>query len=131
MIERLHDGKAIALAKGDNSVAQATIRVDQAMLAFDELDRIRTRLGLTNDGLPIWTPELEECPPEPGWRPAPPKMRDEIEAFLEALPDLERLPRYERRAWSRRKRAIRNFVEIRSMSGSPGAPASNRQQPLI
>jgi hypothetical protein len=130
MIERLHDGTAIALAKGDNSMALAKARLDQGMLAFDELDRIRIRLGLTNDGLPIWTPELEDRPLEPGWRPAPPKIRDEVDAFFEALPDLERLDRYERRAWSRRKRAIRNFMEIKSMGVAPRAMPSNGRQPF-
>jgi hypothetical protein len=31
-----------------------------------------------------------------------------------AMPDLNRLVRYERRARSRRKRAIRSFIEIKS-----------------
>jgi hypothetical protein len=30
------------------------------------------------------------------------------------MPDLKRLARYERRAWSRRKRAFRSFIEIKS-----------------
>ena len=30
-----------------------------------------------------------------------------------AMPDLERLARYERRAWSRRRRAMRNFMAIK------------------
>jgi hypothetical protein len=33
-----------------------------------------------------------------------------------AMPDLDRLERYERRAWSRWKRAIRDFISIKSMS---------------
>jgi hypothetical protein len=41
-------------------------------------------------------------------------MRDEFDAMRLALPDLRRLERYERRAWSRRKRAIRDFIEITS-----------------
>jgi hypothetical protein len=40
------------------------------------------------------------------------KERNERQAVLEALPDLVRLDRYERRAWSRQKRAIRNFIRI-------------------
>jgi hypothetical protein len=39
--------------------------------------------------------------------------RDEIDAMCEAMPDLNRLDRYERRAWSRRKRAFRSFIEIK------------------
>jgi hypothetical protein len=41
------------------------------------------------------------------------KERNERQAVLEALPDLVRLDRYERRAWSRQKRAIRNFIRIK------------------
>jgi hypothetical protein len=36
----------------------------------------------------------------------------------QAMPDLDRLVRYERRAWSRRKRALRDFVAIKSSSKS-------------
>jgi hypothetical protein len=41
--------------------------------------------------------------------------RDEYEALEEAAPDLIRLDRYERRAWSRQKRAIRDFMNITLM----------------
>jgi hypothetical protein len=39
--------------------------------------------------------------------------RDEYEALEAAILDLIRLGRYERRAWSRQKRAIRKFMEIK------------------
>lgn len=39
--------------------------------------------------------------------------RDEFEAFESALPDLVRLDRYYRRAWSRQKRAICNFANLK------------------
>jgi hypothetical protein len=32
------------------------------------------------------------------------------------MPDLERLARYERRAWSRRKQAVRAFIAIKPMN---------------
>jgi hypothetical protein len=37
----------------------------------------------------------------------------EHEMLQAALPDLKRLARYERRAWSRRSRAFRRFIEIK------------------
>jgi hypothetical protein len=40
------------------------------------------------------------------------QQRDEHEALKEAIPDLSRLKRYERRAWSRQLRAIREFLNI-------------------
>ncbi len=51
------------------------------------------------------------------------KERNERQAVLEALPDLVRLDRYERRPWSRQKRAIRNFMRIKSMR-EPGSQGS-------
>jgi hypothetical protein len=39
--------------------------------------------------------------------------RDDHEALKEALPDLKRLDRYERRVWSAQKRAIREFMNIK------------------
>jgi hypothetical protein len=40
------------------------------------------------------------------------KDRNERQAVIEALPDLVRLDRYERRGWAQQKRAIRNFMRI-------------------
>jgi hypothetical protein len=114
VIERLRDGTAIAISKGDNSIALAKARHRESELAWEEIVRIKTRFGVTTDGLPIFIPGLEDQPAQLGWRPSPPEERDEIDALREAMPDLERLARYERRAWSRRKRAIREFVEIKS-----------------
>jgi len=50
------------------------------------------------------------------------KERDDRQAVLEALPDLVRLDRYERRAWSRQKRAIRNFLRIKSILTNRASP---------
>ena len=41
------------------------------------------------------------------------QQRNEYEALEEAVPDLVRLERYERRAWSRQKRAIQEFALIK------------------
>jgi len=50
------------------------------------------------------------------------KERDERQAVFEALPDLVRLDRYERRAWSRQKRAVRNFMRMKATLGNRGSP---------
>jgi hypothetical protein len=53
--------------------------------------------------------------------PKPIELRDELGAMRRAMPALERLARYERRAWSGRERALRNFIAIKSRThGSPG-----------
>jgi hypothetical protein len=41
------------------------------------------------------------------------RQRNDYEALEEAIPDLIRLERYERRAWSRQKRAIQQLVLIK------------------
>jgi len=51
-------------------------------------------------------------------------QRDEHNAFKVAAPDLVRLDRYERRAWSRLKRAIQEFLKIKAqVSSAQGIPA--------
>ena len=48
--------------------------------------------------------------------------RDEHEALEAAAVDLVRLDRYQRRAWSRQKRALRDFLDIKlTRSGDDGA----------
>jgi hypothetical protein len=42
------------------------------------------------------------------------EQRDEHEALKAAVPDLVRLERYERRAWSRKRREIQEFVSIKA-----------------
>jgi len=41
------------------------------------------------------------------------RQRDQFDALEEAAPDLVRLDRYERRTWTRQKRAIRAFMNIK------------------
>ena len=43
------------------------------------------------------------------------QKRDEYEALEAGVPDLIRLERYERRAWSRQKRALRDFMNTKLM----------------
>jgi len=45
--------------------------------------------------------------------------REEIDAFEAAWPDIKRLLRYDRRAWSRRRRAVDAFIEIKSQLPPP------------
>jgi hypothetical protein len=41
------------------------------------------------------------------------ELKNELAAMWDAMPELDRLERFERRAWLHRKRAIRNFMEIK------------------
>jgi hypothetical protein len=51
---------------------------------------------------------------EQSGRVTPPLEREEFDAMRAAMADLERLERYRRRAWSRRRRAFQRFMEIES-----------------
>jgi hypothetical protein len=55
-------------------------------------------------------------------------QRDEYEAFEAAVRDLVRLDRYESRAWSRQKRAIREFIIMKSCGKNthPNSAAEER-----
>jgi hypothetical protein len=141
LIERLRDGTAGPLVKGDNSIALAKARRRQMRLALAELERIKDGVANTvgqkqpnstqqQSSRPpfqfaLWSgPEIDALDKAPAdlerlalyeQEIAPPEERDEVDALCEALPDLKRLDRYERRAWSRRKRAIRDFVKAMSI----------------
>ena len=138
VVERLRDPSAIALAKGDNSLAIAECRFEEAKRAERELNafigalcekykdhlpsaadlgrqfgtadvaavvrELLEEAGLGGDAAPATEPAVQE-PPE----------RDQYQALEEAVADLARLARYERRAWSRQKRAIRTFMELRRL----------------
>lgn len=116
VIERLRDPQAIALAKGDNFLALGRARSLQFDIAAAKLAMMEAELakqGKYLDDLQYDQPgELMTCA---NW-PAPPLARDEYEAMRMAMPDLGRLSRYERRAWSRRKRAVRKLTAIRRLT---------------
>jgi hypothetical protein len=128
-IERLRDVTARPLVKGDNSMALAKARLREMDLAWAELVPLRAKVDA------LLADEMEK--PHEEWElqesesaPEPIEARDEFDAMCEAMPDLRRLARYQRRAWSRRKRAIRNFIEIKSMSAAARAIRSNHPQPM-
>ena len=113
VIERLRDEKMVPLAKGDNRLALVKARFREASVAYPELVKVRALVEETfNVGRDPEFEELEE-PFRSAWHPQPPKERDEYEAMQEAMRDLGRVFRYERRAWSRRKRAIREYITIK------------------
>jgi hypothetical protein len=114
VIERLRDGSAIAYAKGDNSLAVAEARFHEAQRAYPEFVRIEAivKKMFSESGYPEHE-QLSEAD-KSAWNPAPIEERDEHDALCEALHDLDRLIRYERRAWSRRKRAVREFMAIKA-----------------
>jgi hypothetical protein len=115
VIERLRDITAVALAARDESLARANARLLELDLAAAELEQMRARFDAktVEERTKLeeeYIRELDELES----KPALVKERDEVDAMHAAMPDLERLARYERRAWARRKRALRNFMDIKT-----------------
>ena len=131
-IERLKEATKLALRKGHNSFTLAKARFMEAWLADGEIQKmvpqVMKKFGLDTpprvlpgDLVPIQIKALLEEPTEAEEEQAlelarkeiKRQQRNEYEALEEAIPDLIRLERYDRRAWSRQKRAIQQFVLIK------------------
>ena len=147
VVERLRDPTAIALAKGDNSVELAHGIFMRAWLAHRDIvalvpkviEKYKEQLpgpeesstDHTDDFVPNCLKVLLQMPDstEPDERAVAlarrqieEQERDEHEALEAAVVDLVRLDRYQRRAWSRQKRALRDFLDIKlTRSGDDGA----------
>jgi hypothetical protein len=144
VVERLRDPSAIALAKGDNSLELAKARSLKAELAYAALIALRDRLleKYKNELKPFQYPDVvteideafpphleefleekesqlsaEEIRPQKGafYDEDCIRERNESAAMEEAASDLLRLHRYERRAWSRQRRAILAFMNLKVM----------------
>jgi hypothetical protein len=121
MIERLRDVTAIALAKGDNRIALAKAKMHEVNLAWAELIPLRAKISaMTKEERLKLLDEEERHESESASRRTPLEERDESDAMCEAMPDLIRLARYERRGWSRQKRALRRFIDIKSKKNEGG-----------
>ena len=117
LIERLRDIAARPLSKRDNSLTRAKARFGQAKLRYRHLveakaKKIATPTGNEKDSLQ--EQESEAAQSQATRMQKPIRSRDEFDALRLAMPDLDRVARYERRAWSRQKRAFREFIEIKS-----------------
>jgi hypothetical protein len=121
LTERLRDPTAFALTP-DTRVARAKARMRLWDVAARQQDIINDLIKKTKAA--GHDPEREPLPPnlEAAWPPPwvefifEDSERDDYEALSEGVTDLVRLIRYERRAWSRRKRAVRAFMVIKLMN---------------
>ena len=117
LIERLRDITAKPLSKRDNSLTRAKARLGQAKLRYRQLVQAKAKKIATttgNEKNSLQEQESGAAQSQPTRMQRPIKSRDEFDALRLAMPDLDRLGRYERRAWSRQKRAFREFIEIKS-----------------
>ena len=126
LTERLRDPMAYALTP-DTRVARAKAQMRLWNVAVRQQEVIEDLIEKTKAA--GRDPELEPLPPklEAAWPPpwvefiSEDAERDDYEALREGIGDLLRLLRYERRAWSRRQRAIRAFMVIK-LSNFYGMP---------
>ncbi len=147
VVERLWDPTETALVKGDNRRRLMRARVRKRQLAAKLLVRLREALLekykdvlgediLLSYCLIPWhleayleekASELEsEALKQPDVRfhsESCMKPRDDLAAMQDAARDLIRLERYQRQAWSRLKKAIRGFINIKLNALLTRAPA--------
>jgi hypothetical protein len=136
VIERLREASAIALANGDNSIELGRTRQMQSWVAYLEVKqrvpallhkyRYQTLAGDTSGAniryvepvpleLMVLIDPVSEEEEQLALKRARTEIeeRDEHEALKAAVPDLRRLERYERRAQTRQRQAIRRFIEAK------------------
>jgi len=119
-IERHRDTTATPLATGDLGFARAKARLKTAKLRYQILvesagkDAAASDAASTREAHVRSSARRERATSEQAGRVTSTLERDEFDAMRSAMPDLDRLERYRRRAWSRQKRAIRRFIEIES-----------------
>ena len=119
-IERHRDRTATSLATGDLGFARAKARLKTAKLTYQILvesagkDAAASDAASTREAHVRSRGRRERATSEQAGRVTSTVERDEFDAKRSAMPDLDRLERYRRRAWSRQKRAIRRFIEIES-----------------
>lgn len=120
VIERFRNANVSPFGKR-HRLAWAKLKFQQAQWAAAEIARIKAQ----ETAMAVTKGRTTERPKRVNLRRnsrAPVSDRDEFEAMQCAMPFLERLARYEQRAWARRRRALRNFMEIKSKS-APVNPA--------
>jgi hypothetical protein len=125
-LERLRDPNARALSwqKTREAYADKRLRLDARFrlsdLALEQLPEVYAlldaarRAGRDEEREPL-PAHLEDTWPPAFLKRRPPARieRDEYEMLREGIRDLERLLRYEKRAWSRLKKAVRRFMAVK------------------
>ena len=124
IIERLRDPLTMPITKDDIKRRLKIIKLigKQRDLAYSEFSQLQTKLVKQGQKV-VCIMRGRRTKANKHWKYEPLKDRDEFNSMREAIGDLERLRRYEKRAWSRRNRAIREFITIQAMP--PDATSEN------
>ena len=117
LVERLLYAVAGPIAKGKFSRAdQIVARGNQNM---SDLSRLEALFAAYNKDQLAGAKEGLRPPDKSSWSFTFVNERDEHDALCEAIPDLQRFARYERRARSRQKRALNAFIAIKAGGQKP------------
>jgi hypothetical protein len=122
VIERLEDPLVIPMSKDHAGTRMKVFKRvrKQRDVAYSEFSQLKTKLIAQGETVISFMNE-RRTKATTKWKYEPLKDRDELGMMREAIVDLERLRRYERRAWSRRNRAIRRFIAIKAQAeNGPG-----------
>jgi len=114
LVERLRHSVAAPISRGMNQLkASFFVRSKQN---WRDVSRLEARVEEYNEKRSAANPSAAgiEPPDQSSWSFTFDNERQDEDAFLEALPDLQRFARYERRAWSRRKRALNELIAIKA-----------------
>jgi len=113
-IERLRDPTQLALCRQGGAVLHAYHWRKEARLAYYEYKHrapgVMKKIKASAAGEPVTFAEV----PDFDWRQVAIEERDEFDALQAAMSDIEKLARYERRAWSRYRRAVRGLTELKA-----------------
>ncbi len=113
-IERMRELDASPIVKRDRGLVRARARSRRVRVACAEFLQLETKIrSLSRSEWDKMAEEIELQPPRKLLIP----MRDETAAMRAATPDLNRLDRYEQRAWARLRRAILRFMSLKFVGG--------------
>src|SRR5262245_9706015 len=122
VLERLRDPDQWALTRRRSYAekrAQIDLRLRLNDLAREQLDEVNALLDAAQRAGRDYEREPLPAHLEAAWPPAflkrrhGRKQRDDHQMLREGIRDLERLLRYEKRAWSRLKKAVRRFMAVK------------------
>jgi hypothetical protein len=124
-IARMRDPDAIPFSNRKASLARARARLEQAKFLYAKLMRARLKACSAGNCAAEKKSTASERATSANTaaspstnaaeKPQAPAQYDDFEAVCRAAPDLARLAPYRRRAVSRRNRAIRDFIFVRSL----------------
>lgn len=113
LVERVRNPAVRRISNIKNIFKLVVARADQIRA---DIDRLEAMFAEYNKNVATFGEENVKEIDKSCWGFTCPFERDESEALREAIPDLLKFERYERRARSRQRRAIREFIRIKLMS---------------